>query len=64
MDLKRIFCVGTWNIRGIREDGKLPEIEKVLKRRNVDICAFQETKSDEIQTQDLNSYETYCLQTE
>ena len=36
MDLKRTFCVGTWNIRGIREDGKLSEIEKVLKRRNVD----------------------------
>ena len=56
MDLKRSFCVGTWNIRGIREDGKLPEIEMVLKRRNVDICAFQETKSDEMQTQDLNLY--------
>ena len=36
MDLKRTFCEGTWNIRGIREDGKLSEIEKVLKRRNVD----------------------------
>ena len=43
IDLKRSFSVGTWNIIGLKR--KIVDVENVLVKE-VDICAFQETKID------------------
>ena len=40
------LTLGTWNVRGLRP--KILDIEEFLEKKDVDICALQETKTDEI----------------
>ena len=40
----KTLSIGTWNIRGLRK--KVGEVEEVLVKKGVDVCALQETKAD------------------
>jgi exonuclease III len=50
--------IGFWNIRTLREYGKLKQVEKEMKNYKLDIMALSEIRwkdNGEIKTQDRNS---------
>ena len=53
-NLNNILSISTWNFRGLRH--KNEEVKKVSKEKNIDICSFHETKTDENE-EDLEHYE-------
>ena len=54
----KAVSIGTWNVRGLRK--KVKDIEEVQVRKNVDICAIQETKTDALEETPIH-YEAICF---
>lgn len=44
MNLQKNLTIGTWNVRGLKQIGKLLLMGKELERLSVDICGILETK--------------------
>ena len=44
LNLERKFGVAIWNFRSLRP--KAREIAEILEKREIDVCAFQETKTE------------------
>ena len=57
-NLESRFTVATWNVRGINP--KITEVLATLKKKSVDICGFQETKSRP-KTENCGGYQVICL---
>ncbi|XP_050735881.1 uncharacterized protein LOC127008208 [Eriocheir sinensis] len=43
-DLQRALCVGSWNVRSLSDDDRLPYLSNELRRLRVDIVALSETR--------------------
>ncbi|KAF2887641.1 hypothetical protein ILUMI_18531, partial [Ignelater luminosus] len=53
---KNIIKVGTWNLRGTNEVGKLKQLNEVAKKYGVDIVALQEIEQKSNNTVEIGDY--------
>ena len=58
---KRIFNVGSFNVRGLTKEYKRQQLANDIIKYNIDICCLQETKLQNSLDKNLNKHRIICL---